>query len=305
MLRDVLLDVEKGIPVTQNVLDGVSLPPNATEEADVRVGKRSETSGRSLAQWFNAVGITLIHGGTVYAVYRGGDVKLVAMAVAFYFVRMFAITGGYHRYFAHRALQDEPRRSSSCSRCSAPRHAEGAALVGRPPPRSTTSTPTRPRTCTRPTQRGFWWSHVGWIARPRARGDRPRAASRTSRSTPSCAGSTATHWVAVGARMRRRCLLLGGCAASSGASSSRTVLLWHGTFTHQLARPRVRHAPLRDDRRPAATTCWLALITLGEGWHNNHHHYHAQRHQGFFWWEIDVSYYVLKGLGSSRASCGT
>lgn len=45
---------------------------------------------------------------------------------------------------------------------------------------------------------------------------------------------------------------------------------------------------------------FLAVITLGEGWHNNHHHYPVSARQGFFWWEIDISYYLLKtmqGLG--------
>jgi len=40
----------------------------------------------------------------------------------------------------------------------------------------------------------------------------------------------------------------------------------------------------------------LALLTCGEGWHNNHHHYMASARQGFRWWEIDVTYYVLRGL---------
>jgi stearoyl-CoA desaturase (Delta-9 desaturase) len=40
----------------------------------------------------------------------------------------------------------------------------------------------------------------------------------------------------------------------------------------------------------------LALVTLGEGWHNNHHHYMSAARQGFYWWEIDVSYYVLRLL---------
>ena len=40
----------------------------------------------------------------------------------------------------------------------------------------------------------------------------------------------------------------------------------------------------------------LALVTMGEGWHNNHHHYMASARQGFFWWEIDLTYYVLKML---------
>ena len=41
---------------------------------------------------------------------------------------------------------------------------------------------------------------------------------------------------------------------------------------------------------------WLAFITLGEGWHNNHHHYPASARQGFYWWEFDVTFYVLKML---------
>src|SRR5690606_19843680 len=40
----------------------------------------------------------------------------------------------------------------------------------------------------------------------------------------------------------------------------------------------------------------LALLTLGEGWHNNHHHYMGSTRQGFFWWEIDITYMILKAL---------
>ena len=41
----------------------------------------------------------------------------------------------------------------------------------------------------------------------------------------------------------------------------------------------------------------LALVTLGEGWHNNHHYYQYCARQGFRWWEIDITYYILKVLG--------
>jgi stearoyl-CoA desaturase (delta-9 desaturase) len=39
------------------------------------------------------------------------------------------------------------------------------------------------------------------------------------------------------------------------------------------------------------------LLTLGEGWHNNHHHHQASARQGFYWWEIDISYYLIRLLG--------
>ena len=42
----------------------------------------------------------------------------------------------------------------------------------------------------------------------------------------------------------------------------------------------------------------LALITCGEGWHNNHHYYQSSTNQGFYWWEIDVTYYLLRGMSA-------
>src|ERR1044071_3959186 len=61
--------------------------------------------GRSFGQVFNGFGIALIHAGTIYAFYRGADWGLVGMAALFYFARMFAITGVYHRYFSHRTYK--------------------------------------------------------------------------------------------------------------------------------------------------------------------------------------------------------
>ena len=75
-----------------------------------------------------------------------------------------------------------------------------------------------------------------------------------------------------------------------------TTLLWHGTFTinsltHMFGSRRYVTA---DNSRNNPI---LAAITLGEGWHNNHHYYQRSVQQGFFWWEIDPTYYVLCVLG--------
>jgi stearoyl-CoA desaturase (delta-9 desaturase) len=74
-----------------------------------------------------------------------------------------------------------------------------------------------------------------------------------------------------------------------------TVLLYHGTFAinslaHVVGR---RRYVTGDDSR---NNWWLALLTMGEGWHNNHHHFCTSARQGFFWWEIDITYYVLRAL---------
>jgi len=69
--------------------------------------------------------------------------------------------------------------------------------------------------------------------------------------------------------------------------------LWHGTFTinslaHMIGKPRY------DAGDESKNSFLLALITLGEGWHNNHHYFMGSTRQGFFWWEIDISYYIIK-----------
>jgi stearoyl-CoA desaturase (delta-9 desaturase) len=78
-----------------------------------------------------------------------------------------------------------------------------------------------------------------------------------------------------------------------------TVLLYHGTFTvNSLAHMwGSRRYPTTDDSR---NNFWIALWTGGEGWHNNHHHYMASVKQGFFWWEIDFSYYALRIMSWCR-----
>jgi stearoyl-CoA desaturase (delta-9 desaturase) len=53
----------------------------------------------------------------------------------------------------------------------------------------------------------------------------------------------------------------------------------------------------RYDTTDDSRNNWLlALLTMGEGWHNNHHHYQSTANQGFFWWEVDLSYYIIKML---------
>lgn len=72
-----------------------------------------------------------------------------------------------------------------------------------------------------------------------------------------------------------------------------TVALIHVTLTiNSLAHVwgQRRYATSDDSRN----NWFLALLTLGEGWHNNHHHYPGSSRQGFYWWEVDVSYYLLR-----------
>jgi stearoyl-CoA desaturase (Delta-9 desaturase) len=77
------------------------------------------------------------------------------------------------------------------------------------------------------------------------------------------------------------------------------VILWHSSFTinslsHIFGRRRYATAD------SSKNNVLLALVTMGEGWHNNHHHYMASARQGFFWWEVDITFYLLRVLSWFR-----
>jgi stearoyl-CoA desaturase (delta-9 desaturase) len=91
--------------------------------------------------------------------------------------------------------------------------------------------------------------------------------------------------------------LVGGAPALIWGFFVSTMLLWHGTFfinslAHVFGRKRY---PTGDESR---NSFLLALITMGEGWHNNHHYYQSTANQGFYWWELDLSYAILKALAA-------
>ena len=157
-------------------------------------------------------------------------------------------------------------------------------MVGGAPPRTTTATPTRrgpPLACTR---RAFWWSHVGWILSKHEATD-ARTSIRTWPVIPNCAGWTASTGCPA-CLLAVACFLIVGWSGLVWGFVVSTVLLYHGTFTinslsHLFGK---RRYETTDDSR---NNLLLALITLGEGWHNNHHHYQSIANQGFFWWEIE------------------
>jgi stearoyl-CoA desaturase (delta-9 desaturase) len=93
------------------------------------------------------------------------------------------------------------------------------------------------------------------------------------------------------------CFLVGGWSGLVVGFFLSTIVLWHTTFlvnsvAHVFGRRRY------DTHDTSRNSIIVALLTFGEGWHNNHHHYPRSARQGFFWWEVDVTYYVLRALGA-------
>jgi stearoyl-CoA desaturase (delta-9 desaturase) len=216
----------------------------------------------------------------------------VAWFAATYFSRMFGITGGYHRYFSHRTYKAGRVVQFFLALL-------GALSVQKGPlwwaahHRNHHKFSDEPEDVHSPRQRGFWWSHMGWILVKR------HAATHTERvkdlaAFPELRFLERFHMLFVLA-FAVGLYLLGGATALVWGFFVSTTLLWHGTFTiNSLAHVwGKRRYETTDDSRNNPV---LAILTMGEGWHNNHHYYQRSARQGFYWWEVDISFYILKTM---------
>jgi stearoyl-CoA desaturase (delta-9 desaturase) len=216
----------------------------------------------------------------------------IGLCAALYVIRMFAITGGYHRLFAHRSY-----RTSRGFRFVL--GAIGCAALQRGPlwwasqHRHHHQHSDEDEDLHSPGLRGFWWSHVGWalskqsnetrveLIQDLARYPEMRLLDRINLVPPAL--------VAIG------CFLVMGWQGVVWGFFISSVLVLHATFainslSHMFGT--VRFKTTDASRNNLA----LAVLTLGEGWHNNHHRYAMSARQGFAWWEIDITYYLLKLL---------
>jgi stearoyl-CoA desaturase (Delta-9 desaturase) len=212
--------------------------------------------------------------------------------ILFYEIRMFFVTAGYHRYFSHRSFKTSRWFQfviAWMAMCSSQKGILWWAAHHRHHHRYSD----QEEDLHSPTLFGFWWSHVGWILSDKynetrfdyigdfAKFPELRWLNKYCLVPPLFLGLTV--------------YLIGGWGLFAWGFCLNTVLLWHGTFTinslsHIFGK---RRFPTTDTSK---NNWLLALVTLGEGWHNNHHYYMASARQGFYWWEMDITYYTLKVL---------
>jgi stearoyl-CoA desaturase (Delta-9 desaturase) len=221
--------------------------------------------------------------------------KWVALAAGLYFLRIFAITAGYHRYFSHRAYKTSRPFAFLLALLGTTATQKGPlwwASLHRHHHRFSDT----PEDIHSPLQRGFWWSHMFWIlARRYEHTDQDRI--KDFSRYPELRWLNRWHLVppvALGLGL----YLVGGWGALLWGYFVSTAVTWHGTFTvNSLAHVfgRRRYATADGSRN----SLLVALITMGEGWHNNHHHYQSTANQGWFWWEVDATWYVLKALAAA------
>jgi stearoyl-CoA desaturase (delta-9 desaturase) len=220
--------------------------------------------------------------------------RLLAAALASYVVQMFVITGGYHRYFSHRAYKTSRVFQFVLAWAGASTMQNGPlwwASWHRHHHRHSDE----PTDAHSPVRRGFWYAHLGWVM-DGTHDVPPLGNLRDFTRYPELRFIDRFSWLPV-AVFGLTTYLVGGLGALLWVFALATTASFHATlFINSLA-----HGPTRRPRRydtgdHSRNSLWLALLTLGEGWHNNHHRFMSVARQGFRWWEVDVTFYVLKAL---------
>jgi stearoyl-CoA desaturase (delta-9 desaturase) len=232
-----------------------------------------------------------IHASAGLVWFTGVDSVDLALCFGLFWLRMFGITAGYHRYFAHRAY----RTSRGFQFLLA---ALGCMAIQKGPLWWAAGHRRHHRHADQPgdmhsPRSGLWYAHQGWIFDDRwtdTELDRIQDFTRY----PELAWLNRHHY-APPLLLAITCLAIGGFSGLVWGFSISTVLLWHSTYTINSLAHRFgsKRYDTGDDSR---NNLWLALLTLGEGWHNNHHRYMASARNGFFWWEIDITWYLLRAL---------
>ena len=259
--------------------------------------------------WLRVVPFLAMHAGCLAVLWVGASAVAVWTAVGLFYARMFFLTGFYHRYFSHRTFRTS--RAGQLALAIA-----GATAVQRGPlwwaahHRHHHRHSDEESDVHSPVRHGFWRSHVGWLltracfptqlrqVRDLARYPELVFLDRYDTLIP----------IALGGALYGAGALLEAVAPSLGTTGWQmfvwgfcisTTALFHAACT-------INSLSHVFGTRPYATSDssrnnpLLALLTLGEGWHNNHHHYMHSVRQGFRWWQLDLTYLGLRALAALR-----
>jgi stearoyl-CoA desaturase (delta-9 desaturase) len=254
------------------------------------------TLGRRLLARASLVFFVALHVACLLVIAYPPTWPLALLALGSYAVRMWGVTAGFHRYFAHRtfrtsrffqfvlallgttAMENGPLWWASWHR----RHHQHS---------DTPSDPHSPRI------HGFWKAHIGWVFDPK-NDETDLSNVRDLARFPELALLDRLAWVPLVA-WALGCYAIAGTAGVVWGFVVSTVAVNGATFlinsmAHVWGSRRYQTADTSRNNFP------LAVLTLGEGWHNNHHFYMSSARQGFFWWEVDFTYYSLRLLSWFR-----
>jgi stearoyl-CoA desaturase (delta-9 desaturase) len=240
----------------------------------------------------STVPFLLVHLACLAAVWTGVTAEAVILGGVLYVLRIFAIGAGYHRYFAHRAYKTS-RAAQFLLAFLAQTSAQRGVLWWAAKHRRHHRHSDTELDVHSPRQRGFLYAHLGWVFTP-------RHGATDYDAIADFAGYPELVWLdrhpyLPAALLGLLAWLIAGWPGLVVGFCWSTVLLWHATFAinsvaHLAGR---RRYVTGDDSR---NNWFLAILTMGEGWHNNHHAYQSSVRQGFRWWEYDPNFYALTVL---------
>jgi stearoyl-CoA desaturase (delta-9 desaturase) len=285
------------IPRSRSFLQSIALwfgPPSEHEnlpEADT-----------NRIDWVRAIPFIGMHLACLGVFFVGWSWLAVSIAVFLYALRVFTLTGWYHRYFSHRTFKTwrSVQLFFAVVGCSA---VQRGPLWWAAHHRNHHVHSDDPEDLHSPRQFGFLWAHFGWFLTP-------KAFKTNFKVIPDFAKYPELRFldrydlvvpIALAAFLYALGELVNYCAPELEVTGMQlliwgffisTIACYHVTYlvnsaAHVLGS---RRYETKDDSR----NNWLvALLTFGEGWHNNHHHYPNSTRQGFYWWEVDLTYYAL------------
>jgi stearoyl-CoA desaturase (delta-9 desaturase) len=234
-----------------------------------------------------------VHLACLAVFWVGWDWTGVAMCAFFFFIRKFGITGGFHRYFSHRSYKTS-RLFQFILAVLGNMSAQKGAIWWAAHHRHHHKHSDTHEDLHSAELEGFYWSHIGWIMSDEYEKFDPK-------TVPDLLKYPELVWLDkyryfTPFLLAVFCYWYHGWIGLIWGFFISTVILYHTTFAINSL------CHIFGNRRYATNEAsknswWLAILTMGEGWHNNHHHFPASCRQGFFWWEIDITYYIIRLLG--------
>jgi stearoyl-CoA desaturase (delta-9 desaturase) len=258
-----------------------------------------ELSRHDKPNWITTIVFGLFHVGAVAALFMFSWQVLFISLALYWMTICFGISLGYHRLHTHRSYKVAKPIEYFFALCGA-LTLEGGPIFWVATHRIHHQKSDQPGDPHSPRD-GAWWAHMGWILFGEANHNNTKMMSKYAPDLardPFYVWLNNWHWVpmvVLGAIL----YAFGGLPLFMWGIFLRVTVGLHATWlvnsaTHMFG---YRNFDTRDDSR---NSWWVALLTFGEGWHNNHHAHPTSARHGLAWYEIDFSWmqlYVLRALG--------
>jgi len=253
----------------------------------------SKESRYSKLSWLTCIVLAWFHVQAIAALFSFSWTNLIVAAVLYWVAVGLGISMGYHRLHTHRGFKTSKAFEYFLAICGT-LTLEGGPIFWVAIHRRHHQHSDQPLDPHTPRVSGFW-SHIGWILFGEALHNDTRLMSRYAPDLgrdPFYRWLNTYHWVPLTV-LGLALLAIGGWPMVLWGIFLRTVVGLHGTWlvnsaTHMWGSRRFK---TRDDSR---NSWWVALLTFGEGWHNNHHAHPVSARHGLVWYEFDISWITLK-----------